>query len=187
MQLTWTTARGVFLATAVTFGAAKADEFTDTIEAAMEAYEAGDIKTAKEEIDFAAQLLGQMKAEGLSAFLPEALDGWEREVGDTQSMAALGGGQMASATYTKDGQTVEIQLMAGNQMVTAMGAMFSNPALMGAAGKVKRINRQKVVITKQGEIQTLINQVLVQISGSADVDAKEEYFGEMDVKGLDDF
>ena len=187
MHFTWKASAGVLLAVVVATGTAIADEFTDTIEAAMEAYEAGDIKTAKEEIDFAAQLLGQMKAEGLSAFLPEALDGWEREVGDTQSMAALGGGQMASATYRMDGETVEIQLMAGNQMVTAMGAMFSNPVLMGAAGKVKRINRQKVVITKQGEIQTLINQVMVQITGSADVDAKEEYFGEMDVKGLKEF
>ena len=187
MHLTWKAAGAALLVAALTAGTAKADEFTDTIEAAMEAYQAGDIKTAKEEIDFAAQLLGQLKAEGLTGFLPPALDGWEREIGDTQSMAAFGGGQMASATYTRDGQTVEIQLMAGNQMVTAMGAMFSNPALMGAAGKVKRINRQKVVITKQGEIQTLINQVLVQISGSADVDAKEEYFGEMDVEGLKTF
>ena len=187
MHGVWKTATAVLFAAALTTGTAAADEFKDTIEAAIEAYEAGDIKTAKEEIDFAAQLLGQMKAEGLSGFLPEALDGWEREVGETQSMAALGGGQMASARYTRDGKTVEIQLMAGNQMVTAMGAMFSNPVLMGAAGKVKRINRQKVVITNQGEIQTLINQVMVQISGSADVDAKEEYFGEMDVKGLEAF
>ena len=187
MHFSWIPAAAAILVAALAAGTAKADEFTETIEAAMEAYEAGDIKAAKEEIDFAAQLLGQMKAEGLSGFLPEALDGWEREVGDTQSMAALGGGQMASAIYRKDGETVEIQLMAGNQMVTAMGAMFSNPVLMGAAGKVKRINRQNVVITKQGEIQTLINQVMVQISGSADVDAKEAYFGEMDVKGLEAF
>ena len=166
---------------------ALADEFTETIEAAMEAYEAGDIKAAKEEIDFAAQLLGQMKAEGLTAFLPEALDGWERQVGESQSMAALGGGQMASATYTRDGKKVEIQLMAGNQLVTSMGAMFSNPALMGAMGKVKRINRQKVVITHEGEINTLVNQVMVQITGSADVDAKEEYFGEIDIPGLKEF
>ncbi len=166
---------------------AQADEFTDTIEAAMEAYEAGDIKAAKEEIDFAAQLLGQMKAEGLTAFLPEALDGWEREVGETQSMAALGGGQMASATYTKDGKKVEIQLMAGNQLVTSMGAMFSNPALMGAMGKVKRINRQKVVVTNDGEINTLVNQVMVQIQGNAELEVKEAYFEALDLPGLKDF
>ena len=82
MHLTWKAAGAALLVAALTAGTAKADEFTDTIEAAMEAYQAGDIKTAKEEIDFAAQLLGQLKAEGLTGFLPPALDGWEREIGD---------------------------------------------------------------------------------------------------------
>ena len=38
---------------------AQADEVEETIEAALEAYRAGDIKAAKEEIDFVGQLLGQ--------------------------------------------------------------------------------------------------------------------------------
>ena len=50
---------------------AVADDFTDSVAAALKAYEAGDIKTAKEEIDFAAQVLAQMKAEGLKAFLSD--------------------------------------------------------------------------------------------------------------------
>lgn len=175
------------LACGLASGPVQADDFEETIEAALEAYRAGDIKAAKEEIDFASQLLGQMKADGLSAFLPPALEGWTRELGDTQSMAALGGGQMASATYEKNGESIEIQFMAGNQMVTAMGAMFSNPAVMGTMGKVKRINRHKVVITPQDEINTLVNQVMVQISGSAGIDAKEAYFGELDIPGLNAF
>ena len=166
---------------------AQADDIEESINAALEAYQAGDIKGAKEEIDFASQLLGQLQAEGLSDFLPEALAGWEREMGDSQSVAAFGGGQVASATYRKDGRTVEIQLMAGNQMVTAMASMFSNPAIMGSMGKVKRINRQKVVITPQDEVNTMINQVMVQISGTADVADKEAYFGELDVSSLEDF
>ena len=166
---------------------AMADDVEDSIAAALDAYRAGDIKAAKEEIDFASQLLGQLQAEGLSGYLPQALEGWERELGETQSMAAFGGGQMASATYTSGDATVEIQLMAGNQMVTAMGAMFSNPAMMGAMGKVKRLNRQKVVITPDGEVNTLINQVMVQISGSAEIADKEAYFEAMDVKALGAF
>ena len=164
-----------------------ADDVEDAISTALEAYQAGDLKTAKEEIDFAAQLLGQLKADGLKALLPDAFDGWERKLKETQSVAAFGGGQIASATYRKDGKSVEMQLMAGNQLVTTMGAMFSNPALLGSLGKVKRINRQKVVITNQGEVQTLVNQVMVQISGSADVADKEAYFEVLDVKALADF
>ncbi len=102
-------------------------------------------------------------------------------------MGALGGGQMASAVYSNGDERVEIQLMAGNQMVGAMGAMFANPALMGAMGRVKRLNRQKVVITPDGEINTMVNQVMVQISGSSDIETKEAYFEALDVAALEDF
>ncbi len=165
----------------------QADEFEETIEAAMEAYRAGDIKAAKEEIDFASQLLAQMKAEGLTAFLPEPFEGWEREIETTQSMGALGGGQVASARYENEDQFIEIQLMAGNQLVTSMGAMFSNPALMGSMGKVKRLNRQKVLVTNEGELNTLVNQVMVQIQGNAELEVKEAYFEALDLPGLKDF
>ncbi len=169
---------------------AQADDVEESIAAALEAYRSGDIKTAKEEIDFAAQLLGQLKAEGLSAFLPPALDGWTREdqESNTQSMAAFGGGQMAEARYSDGSNDVDIQLMADNQMVTAMGAMFSNVALLGSMGKVKRVNGEKIVITPDGQVQTLINgRIMVQISGSADADTKVAYFEAMDIDGLKDF
>ena len=171
-------------------GPVAADDFTDSVEAALEAYKDGDIKTAKEEIDFAAQVLAQMKADGLKAFLPEALDGWERKENDDNSgaMAAFGGGQMAAATYSRDGKRIQIQIMADNQMVTAMAGMFSNSAMMAAMGKVKRINRQKVVVTNEGEIQTLVDgRIMIQITGNGAVEDKEAYFKAIDVKALKDF
>lgn len=172
-------------------GPAVADDFEDSLEAALEAYQAGDITAAKEEIDFAAQLLNQIKTASLSAFLPEAMEGWERMDGDSSeaaTMAAFGGGQMASATYTKDDARIDIQIMANNQMVTALGAMFSNPALMGAAGKVKRIARQKVVVTPDGELQAMVDKrIMVQLSGPGPVEDKEAYFEMIDFKALKDF
>ena len=73
---------------------AHGDEVEETIQAALEAYRAGDVKAAKEEIDFVSQLLGQLKAQGLKGFLPAALDGWTREDFETQNVGAFGGGQM---------------------------------------------------------------------------------------------
>ncbi len=169
---------------------AHADDVEDSIDAALQAYRSGDIRTAKEELDLAAQLLGQMKAEGLKAFLPEPLDGWQRDDSETdvQAMAAFGGGQMASASYSKNDDTVEIQLMADNQMVSAMAGMFSSAAMMGAMGKVQRIQGEKVVVTKDGELQSLVDdRIMVQITGSADVETKAAYFEAMDVKGLKGF
>ena len=59
---------------------ALADEVTDTLNSAMQAYQNGDIRYAVEELDYAKQLLQAMKADELSGYLPEAPDGWTREI-----------------------------------------------------------------------------------------------------------
>lgn len=169
---------------------AQADEIEDSLKLALEAYQAGDINLAKEEIDYAAQLISQMKAAGLGEFLPEALEGWTRADADGQAGSAMGfgGGMTASASYTRDNDRVEIQIMADNQMVTAMAGMFGNAAMLGSMGTIKRIKRQKVVITKSGELQALINnRILIQITGRSPIEDKEAYFAALDLRGLQDF
>lgn len=183
------TATAILIALALTLPA-RADDVEDSIEAALEAYRAGDVKTAKEELDFAGQLLAQMKAEGLRGFLPAPLEGWEREDSrdDAQAMAAFGGGQMAGAVYTRGEEELEIELMADNQMVNAMAGMFSNAAMMGAMGKVQRIKGEKAVITAEGDLQALIdNRIMVQIGGSADEETKKAYFEAIDIEALKEF
>ena len=168
---------------------AAADEVEEALQFALEAYQAGDLNAAKEELDFASQLIAQMKAAGLSAFLPQPLEGWTRrdEENSGQAMGFMGG-SMAKSTYVNGNENVEIQLMANNQMVAAMAGLFNNPAMMGAQGTVKRIERQKVLINQSGELQALIdNRILVQISGRAPVEVKEAYFAAIDFKGLEDF
>lgn len=170
---------------------ARADDVEDSIDAALQAYRAGDIKSAKDELDFAAQLLGQRKAQELQSLLPGPLPGWERQdadEGDAQAMTALGGGQMAGASYTSGSDSVEIQIMADNQMVTAMGAMFSSAAMMGSMGTVKRIGGEKVVVTRDGEVQALVGgRFMVQITGSADTETKQAYFEAIDLEALKAF
>lgn len=171
-------------------GPAFADEIEETIQAALDAYRDGDVDLAKEELDFASQLLSQEKAAGLAQFLPEPLPGWEREDAETEALGAamMGGGLSASAVYMRDGDRLEIQFLADNPMVQAMAGMFSNSATMGAMGTVRRINRQKVVVTSDGELQALVNnRIMIQMSGSAPVEDKEAYFAEIDVEGMEDF
>ena len=78
---------------------AMADDITDALNAAIAAYESGDIQDARAEIAYATQLLNDLQSEGLSAFLPEALDGWTREVSDDPStgLGFRGGGRAAEA------------------------------------------------------------------------------------------
>ena len=81
--------------------AATADDVTDTIQSALDAYNEGDIAYATEELNFALQLLKEMRAGDLMSFLPEALDGWTREIdGDAAMALGMMGGTGASALST---------------------------------------------------------------------------------------
>ena len=171
---------------------ATADEIEDSITTALEAYQAGDVASAKSEIDYVAQLLSQKQAESLMTVLPAPFDGWSQEAkaGDSAAgMAMFGGGLSAGADYRRGGDNVEIQLMADNPMMAAMMQMFANPALAGASGgKLKRLAGQKVIQTQDGEIQAMVhNRFMVQITGSASIEDKEAYFSAIDFDALSAF
>ncbi|MFV2035056.1 MAG: hypothetical protein ACC631_08110 [Halocynthiibacter sp.] len=175
---------------AIFWAPAQADEIEDTLKLALEAYQAGDIETAKEEVDYAAQLFSQLRAASFRELLPEALPGWTRTIDPAGTTAAsmFGGGLNAVATYSNESDTVEIQYMAESQIVVSMAMMFGNSALLGSLGQVKRINRQSVVITQDGTLQSLIdNRVFVQISGTAQLTDMEAYFASIDIGALEDF
>ncbi|PKP85368.1 MAG: hypothetical protein CVT80_02925 [Alphaproteobacteria bacterium HGW-Alphaproteobacteria-2] len=145
---------------------AAADDFTDALGTALDAYEAGDIQQARDELGFAMQILNEMSAASFSALLPAPLPGWTREMGDSASgMAAamFGGGTMAHADYASGSDSFSIMLIADSPMIASMGAMFANPALM--QGRPLRIGRERFV-EKDGQIMGLIaNRVLVQAEG----------------------
>ncbi len=161
-----------------------ADEVTDTLQSALQAYEDGDIKYALEELDYAKQLLKQMQSDALIGFLPEAPDGWTREV-DTESGAALmvfgGGGALAQATYSKGDEEFTIMLLADNPMIMTMGAMIANAGAMGA--KVVRLGRQKFM-QQDGELTGLVGgRILVKAEG-ADPELMLKALKTIDYRGL---
>ncbi len=84
----------LLLGTATAATTARADEVSDTLESALSAYNEGDIQYALEELEFAKQLIMALKTDALSAFLPEAPNGWAREVNSemNSSLAFMGGG-----------------------------------------------------------------------------------------------
>lgn len=169
-------------------GAGLADDVTDTLYSAIEAYEAGDVQYALEELGYAQHLLQALKAEGLTAFLPPAPDGWAREVTTdmNQGLAMMGGGTGAEATYTGDGHQFTISLMADTPMVGAMAAMFGNPMIMAASGQIIRVGRQKF-IDQEGALTGLVdNRILVQASG-AEADTIVPVLETIDYKALAGF
>jgi len=147
---------------------AAADDITDALSAAITAYEAGEIQDALGEVAYATQLLNELQAEGLETFLPPALDGWTREVSDEAAagLGFMGGGSAAEASYSGPEGSFTITYVADNPMVGAMAGMLGNATLMGAMGRIERINGENF-LDADGELSALIGgRVLVQVSGA---------------------
>ena len=168
---------------------ASADEFTDVIAGALEAYEEGDITVAREELDYAMKLLTDLKAQSLAGFLPEALPGWTRSDDDVEggmAMAMFGGGTTAAATYSDGSQEMTITLMANSPMISGVAAMITGMAAMGG-GKPIRIQRTQFGVNDD-EMQGVVDgDVLVSVGGDASVEDKTAYLETMDLKALGDF
>ena len=112
--------------------------------------------------------------------------GWTRR--DDDSGGRFGGGLTATANYLRANERAMIQVSVDSPMVATMAMMMGNAAAMSAQGERKRIGRQKVLVTKRGEIQAVIDDhILVQVSGNAPEDVKEAYFKAIDLRGLKNF
>jgi hypothetical protein len=148
---------------------ALADDITDALNAAIEAYEAGDLQDARAEIAYATQLLNDLQAEGLAGFLPAALPGWTREVSDEPAtgLGFMGGGSAAEADYTGPGGSFTIMMVADNPMVGAMAGMLGNATVMATMGRIERINGESF-LNADDELSGLIGgRVLIQASGGS--------------------
>ncbi len=168
-----------------------ADDFTTSLDNARQAYEKGDMDLAREELGIATQFLGQIRAKNLQKLLPEALPGWKRELGESDSnagLAMMGGGTTASASYSKGDQDVSINIVADSPMIASMAMIFSNPAIGGKQGQIKRLAGQKAMVNGEGEITALVdNRVMVTVDGNATAADREAYFSAINFKSLKSF
>jgi hypothetical protein len=176
------------LATATLLSApARADEISDTIQSALDAYNAGDIKYATEELVFAQQQLQSLKADGLQAFLPEAADGWTRTVSTEMNAGmAMMGGTGVEATYVGPDQNFTLSITADSPMVSSFAAMFGNSAMMGAMGKITRVGREKFVDQDGSLTGVMDGRILIQASG-APIDVMVSTLATMDFAKLASF
>ncbi|PIE00387.1 MAG: hypothetical protein CSA79_03985 [Thiothrix nivea] len=154
---------------------ALADDVTDSIQEATKAYEAGDIAGAVEGLNYAVQLLQQMKGKVLAKLLPEPLEGWKAGEAESAAVGAamFGGGLTAQRDYQKDKSRVKIQVVTDSPMLQGMMTMFSNPMFAASSGgKMTRINKQKAIVEydserQEGEIQIMVkNRYMVTVSGN---------------------
>jgi len=164
---------------------ASADEIEDALNAAMEAYKSGDVGYAIEELDFARGKLNLLKTDEFAQFLPDAPEGWTREVNTemSASLGLMGGGVGAEADYVNEatGEDYTITIMADNPMVTGMASIVANASLMGL--QVERIGRQKFAVQDGQLVGLVANRFLIQVDGR-DVETMKAALAQMDFGAL---
>lgn len=171
-------------------GHAAADEFTEVLESALEAYRAGDAVGAREDLDYALKLLDERKAASLATFLPAAPAGWTKAEAEAEgagmAMAMFGGGTAAAATYSKGAEAFTLSLVANSPMVSAISAMVSGVASI-AGTETRRIQRVQFAVN-DGDLQGVVGgKVLVSAAGTATVDDMAAVIETMDLRVLGEF
>ena len=133
-----------------------------------------------------------MKSESLAKFLPAAPAGWTREEaadgGEAAGMMGMfGGGTVASATYRRGEETMELSLIANSPMITGMAGMLS-----GIAGDGRRQAdadpAQRVRAERAGSARASSGgKVMVSVGGDASVEDKTALVESMDLGALGEF
>lgn len=164
----------------------QADEISDSLKSALEAYEDGDNGYALDELDYARQMLMSLKTEELGRFLPEAPDGWSKEVNPdiTSGLAMMGGGTAAEAEYYNDNEGMTLTLMADNPIVASVSAMVANAAAFGA--KIERVQREKFML-QDDVLQGMVDgRIMVKAEGGSP-EAMKALVEKIDFGALRDF
>jgi len=187
----------LLLSTMITVAAVaplQADTISDQIQAGLKAYENKEYKVAMEELKYASAAIGKLDAQENTKLLPQALDGWSKEVGadNSAAMAMLGGGSMTSAIYKKADEEIKIEIIANSPMIAAVAMMINNP-MIAQADKNSEIFRHqgaKGIRKEEGsksEITLLLaGQIMIKLTGSHLQDKKvlEAYLNQMDMKKI---
>jgi hypothetical protein len=145
-----------------------ADTIADALQAAVDAYEAGDLATTSEQLTIASTGVSSKRSEELAAFLPEAPDGWTRTVNPdfASSLAMLGGGSGVETVYSDaSGGAFTLTVIADSPMVSSLLPMFADETVLAAMGKVIDVPGAKILDQDQSLMAVIGERMMVQASG----------------------
>jgi len=137
---------------------------------------------------FAAGTAAEEKLAGFAEFMPPPInEDWRRTapVTGTADRQLFGGGVSTQAEYTNGQETCVITITGDAPMMQGLSMNFSNPAAAGLTGaRLSYVGDEPIVITADGEVQTLTNNYLTQYGGNCAHDVKLAYVAIMDFEGL---
>ncbi len=189
----------VALAASLTLAAAGsvgADEVTDQLDAARKSYEAGDLRTAVDTLNFTVAKIQEQVAAKLVLLLPEPLAGWQADQGQSENagLATMIAGTNLSRRYFKDdGGEVTLHVTADSPLLPMLTMFLSSPFMMQAdpSSKPFALKGQRGMQKKEAdgsvEITLMVgNRILVQGKGNpqAGEQAVQQYLESMDLAAI---
>ncbi len=163
--------RATLIASLCLTAPAYGDAVTDALQAATDAYAAGDLNAAAAQITTAGKEISTLQSALLAALFPPAPDGWTRtdNTDMAQGLSMMGGGAGAEATYTDaEGMTITLSAYADNVMVQTFTGILANPQMMAMMGKTVDIGGVTFLEQEGATTMALLeNRVLLQASGEA--------------------
>lgn len=183
------------LALTLLVSSVQADDITDSIQEATDAYAKGDNSKAIESLNYAVQLLQQAKAKNLETLLPEPLSGWTAEKAESSAVGAamFGGGITIDKRYSKGDSHINIQIVTDSPMLQGMLALFANPMFAtSSGGKLEKVAGQKALstydpATQSGDYQFAVaTKYMVTVKGEkASEDDMKAYAEGIDFKKME--
>jgi hypothetical protein len=174
-----------------------ADEVTAQMDAARKSYQAGELRTAIQALQFAAAKIQEKINASLSQLLPKPLPGWSADEPETQSggIAAMIAGTTLSRRYHRnDGAEVDVSITADSPLLPMMTMLLSSPMLLQSDPNTKlyTYDGQRGLMehdkdSDRWEIKLMVgNKILVQVTASAvkNGDPAEVYLKAIDLKAL---
>ncbi|MCP5361668.1 MAG: hypothetical protein H6908_03375 [Hyphomicrobiales bacterium] len=173
---------------------ALADDVTEAIQDGLEKYTSGKLSEAASQLDFAATLIRQQKADHAKKILPEPLEGWTTQ--DTESSTTgdgIFGAVSVSRTYrhTVGGviKELSITIVSDSPMVQTMAMMLNNPMMASiSGGKYTKVGDQKIVIRTEGDqcsgMAMVDSRIMVTIEGAVPEEDILAYFKVIDFESL---
>jgi len=145
-----------------------ADDVSDSLTAALAAYDAGDLRTTTAQLAAATVAVSQKKTALLEAILPPVPEGWTREVNSDYSagIAMMGGGTGTEASYSDaNGNRISVNYTMDSPMLAMMIGMFASGQTMAMMGSTVDVNGVKMVDQDNSLVTVVDGRILVQING----------------------
>jgi len=153
-----------------------ADEVTDSITQGLDQYKKGSYAEAMTSLNFAAQKIGQIKADGLKVFIPKPLSGWtvDEVVSQAAGTTMFGGGLSAEGRYRKgDKGDITVKIATDSPLLQSMMMLINNPMFVtSSGGKLEKIKNQTAIVkyeaqAKRGDINVVVaGKILVTVEGN---------------------